>query len=52
MDNKMKDKCAHPECSCPPAKDSKYCSPYCEGAKDTPEIACGCEHSSCAGKIA
>jgi hypothetical protein len=31
--------------------DSKYCSPYCEVAKDTTEIACGCEHSACDGKI-
>jgi len=25
-----KDKCAHPGCECPAAKDSKYCSDYCE----------------------
>jgi hypothetical protein len=52
MDHKKTDKCAHPNCSCQQASDSKYCSPYCEAAKDTAEIACGCEHSNCTGKVA
>lgn len=30
--------------------DSKYCSLYCEAAKDTTEIACGGEPAGCAGK--
>lgn len=45
-------KCAHELCSCVVGAGSKYCSPYCEAAKDTTDIACGCEHSNCAGKVA
>ncbi len=44
-------KCAHENCSCQAAADSKYCSPYCESAKETAEIGCNCEHSQCAGRI-
>ena len=40
-------KCAHDSCMCLVAKDEKYCSSYCEGAKDTTEISCGCEHPGC-----
>jgi len=40
-------KCAHPSCTCPRTKDSKYCSPYCEAAKDTLELACNCGHAGC-----
>jgi hypothetical protein len=42
-----KKKCAHPACNCMAARDSKYCSPYCEGAKDTTELSCNCGHSGC-----
>ena len=42
-------KCAHPPCSCT-VTDDKYCSPYCESAKDHAEINCGCEHASCEGR--
>jgi len=44
------EKCAHPNCTCPTAGDSKYCSPYCEAAKDTTEIFCDCGHASCVTK--
>jgi hypothetical protein len=50
MDSGKREKCAHAICSCMAASDSKYCSPYCESAKDKTEIACGCEHPHCAGK--
>ena len=30
MDDKNKDRCKHPGCTCLAAKDSKYCSPHCE----------------------
>ena len=40
-------KCAHPSCKCQAEEDSKYCSPYCEAAGDTTEIACNCGHSNC-----
>jgi hypothetical protein len=42
------EKCAHDNCICTPPADSKYCSPYCESARDTEEISCGCGHSQCA----
>jgi hypothetical protein len=51
MESRKREKCAHKSCNCMAGNDSKYCSPYCEAAKDTTEIACGCEHASCAGKI-
>ena len=51
MDGHKQKKCAHENCSCPATAESKYCSPYCESAKGTGEIACGCEHSQCKGKI-
>lgn len=42
-----KNKCAHPSCTCPRTKDSKYCSTYCKDAKDTLELACNCGHAGC-----
>jgi hypothetical protein len=47
MADHSKDKCAHPSCNCKATKDSKYCSPYCEAAKDTTEISCNCGHTGC-----
>ncbi len=44
------EKCAHDNCNCAARPDSKYCSNYCESARDTEEIACGCGHSHCAIK--
>ena len=43
-------KCAHPPCSCTVSDGSKYCSPYCESARDRTEINCGCEHQGCKGR--
>lgn len=40
-------KCAHGSCDCLAAPDSKYCSAYCEGAKNTVEIGCNCGHPGC-----
>ena len=47
MKGELKNKCAHPICNCVAAKDSKYCSTYCETAKDTTDIACDCGHPGC-----
>lgn len=44
-------KCAHKLCSCTAAEGSKYCSPNCEAAKDTTELACGCGHPGCKGAV-
>jgi hypothetical protein len=44
-----KDKCAHPSCHCKAKPDSQYCSTYCEGEAETPDIMCGCGHSACKG---
>jgi hypothetical protein len=40
-------KCAHPSCKCQAAKDSDYCSAFCEGQAKTPDIVCGCGHAGC-----
>jgi hypothetical protein len=41
-------KCAHPSCNCPAGQDSSYCSTYCEGQAETPDIECSCGHGACA----
>lgn len=51
MADAQKNKCAHELCSCAVQSGSKYCSPYCEAAKNTTDIACGCEHVGCSGKV-
>ncbi len=45
------DTCASPNCSCPVTGGDKYCSPYCEAAKDSPEAFCECGHAGCATEI-
>ena len=47
MADKNIEKCAHPSCNCPPAKDGKFCSTLCEGNAGRPDIVCGCRHASC-----
>jgi hypothetical protein len=49
---KAKGQCAHPNCSCSAASGSKYCSPYCESAKNRDEISCDCGHRGCKGNVA
>ena len=44
-------KCAHPACRCIAPEDSKYCSTYCEDAKDMTELTCECGHASCADTL-
>ena len=51
MDDKKKNPCAHPGCSCLANNDSKYCSPHCETVKTGSELACECGHPQCIGKI-
>jgi hypothetical protein len=46
------EKCAHPACNCVAAKDSKYCSQYCDDASDTTELSCNCGHPGCAEELA
>jgi len=41
-------KCDHPACNCQVAKGSKYCSPYCEDAREIIELSCNCRHRGCA----
>ena len=52
MADKKVPKCAHPGCECPAAKGSKYCGSYCEGAGNSPSIACNCGHAQCAAEEA
>ena len=40
MPERKLEKCAHPGCNCPAAKNSKYCGTYCEGSAERPSIAC------------
>ena len=42
-----KKQCAHPACTCDVADGKKYCSQYCEDAKDTMELSCNCGHAGC-----
>ena len=41
------EECAHPSCVCRAANDSKFCSAFCEGATDHPDITCNCGHAGC-----
>ena len=55
-ENKMnndKNKCAHKSCNCPARRQEQSIAAftYCEAAKDTTEIACGCEHAGCSGNL-
>lgn len=43
--------CDHPGCTCASMDDSDYCSPYCQTAGDTVELACNCGHSNCAAAV-
>jgi hypothetical protein len=44
-----REKCEHPICSCIVTDDdSDFCSPSCEAAGDTVELACNCGHPGCA----
>ena len=45
-DNKDKNKCAHPSCTCTTTPGEKYCSPHCETTLES-EIICGCGHKAC-----
>jgi len=51
MDDEAKNKCAHPNCTCKTAADSKFCSPYCESAKSSTAISCECGHAGCGGQL-
>jgi len=48
MADNSKEKCAHPSCVCAAASDSKFCSAFCEGSTDHPDITCNCGHAACA----
>lgn len=41
------EKCAHPSCACKKSSDSKFCSAFCEGASENPDILCNCGHQCC-----
>jgi hypothetical protein len=43
-------KCAHPSCNCTAVADSKYCSTYCEGQAETPDLVCNCGHAGCSDR--
>jgi hypothetical protein len=41
------EKCAHALCVCVPPAGEKYCSVYCEEAKDLTLLECECGHPAC-----
>jgi len=43
--------CDHPGCNCAATGDSDYCSPYCQTAGDSVELACNCGHEGCAASL-
>lgn len=51
MADKLDEQCAHPSCVCKRSEDSKFCSTYCEGASDHPDITCNCGHGGCATDV-
>ena len=50
---KDENECKHDVCTCKVKKGEKYCSVYCEDASRTGviELACECQHASCAGEL-
>jgi hypothetical protein len=48
MADKKTEKCAHPSCNCPAAKDSKFCGTLCEANAGRADIICSCGHAGCA----
>jgi hypothetical protein len=48
MADNRTEKCAHPSCVCVAANDSRFCSAFCEGSTDHPDIICNCGHGACA----
>jgi hypothetical protein len=50
-DDKDKNKCKNPPCSCPATEGSKYCSASCQGTGDTIELDCDCGHDDCSGNF-
>ena len=41
-------KCEHPSCVCQVGTGIEYCSTFCSGQADTPDIVCSCGHTTCA----
>ena len=41
-------KCAHEMCKCMVSDGQKYCSTYCEDAKNVTSLKCDCGHPACA----
>jgi hypothetical protein len=51
MAEENRETCEHSICSCARPEDSSYCSPYCETAGDSVELACNCGHPGCAAEL-
>ena len=43
-------KCAMAGCLCTVPAGQKFCSTYCEAAKNTIKLQCDCGHPACAGQ--
>ncbi len=46
-DGRKDEQCAHDNCNCAAGSDGDYCSAYCEGAGNTPEMLCDCGCPDC-----
>jgi hypothetical protein len=42
-----KNTCAMPTCTCRVSDGHKFCSAFCEGQGETPEVFCSCGHPEC-----
>ena len=47
MADQSEKKCAHELCNCMAPAGEKYCSTYCENAKDVTTLQCDCGHPAC-----
>ncbi len=44
-------KCANPLCNCIAPAGQKFCSTYCEDAKDLTVLECECAHPACGSTL-
>jgi hypothetical protein len=51
MADRDRETCEHSICNCPQPDDGSYCSPYCETAGDSVELACDCGHTGCSAEL-
>ncbi|HEY0006727.1 MAG TPA: hypothetical protein VGB17_18230 [Pyrinomonadaceae bacterium] len=50
-DEKDKNECKNPSCTCQVPEGVKYCSAPCQGTGSTIELDCDCGHDECGGNF-